>query len=171
MICSISGCGGRVEAKGLCDKHRTRLRRHGDPTILKTREKGTGSIDSRGAIIFEVNGKRKSEYVLAVERAIGHALKAGQVVHHADSNPANNANSNLVVCPDNAYHRLLHKRMNALAACGNANWVKCKVCHHYDDEANLSIGAGGRYHKTCWARYARERKEKRGLGLPVMAAI
>ena len=30
-LCSIEGCGGKIEARGFCDKHYTRLKRHGDP--------------------------------------------------------------------------------------------------------------------------------------------
>lgn len=35
MQCSISDCKNKSVAKGLCDKHRLRLRRHGDPTVTK----------------------------------------------------------------------------------------------------------------------------------------
>lgn len=36
MICSISGCGGPVRARGWCSKHYQRWRNHGDPlTMLK----------------------------------------------------------------------------------------------------------------------------------------
>ncbi len=35
MICSIQECNGKVVSKGLCDKHRTRLKRYGDPNYVK----------------------------------------------------------------------------------------------------------------------------------------
>jgi hypothetical protein len=45
--CSIDGCTGKFVARGLCDRHYRRLRRHGDPTIitLNLDHDGTCSID------------------------------------------------------------------------------------------------------------------------------
>jgi hypothetical protein len=34
MTCSVDGCDGKVVARGLCDKHRIRLRVHGDTGIV-----------------------------------------------------------------------------------------------------------------------------------------
>jgi hypothetical protein len=33
--CSVAECGGKVLARGLCDKHYRRWRRHGDPNIYR----------------------------------------------------------------------------------------------------------------------------------------
>lgn len=46
-----------------------------------------------------------------VARVLGYALPRKAQVHHVDENPRNNANTNLVVCEDAAYHKLLHRRM------------------------------------------------------------
>lgn len=35
MPCSVDGCDGKVVAKGLCDKHRIRLRVYGDVNFVK----------------------------------------------------------------------------------------------------------------------------------------
>jgi len=45
------------------------------------------------------------------EQALGKPLPKGALVHHADGNALNNDPENLVICPDNAYHNLLHKRL------------------------------------------------------------
>ena len=53
------------------------------------------------------------EHVVVAERALGKHLPAGAVVHHVDVNRRNNAPTNLVICQDAAYHKLLHARLNA----------------------------------------------------------
>jgi hypothetical protein len=58
------------------------------------------------------------EHILVAEKALGHLLPPGAVVHHIDENRGNNANDNLVVCQDREYHNQLHKRMRRLAANG-----------------------------------------------------
>ena len=101
---------------------------------------------------------------LVVEKAMGKPLRAGTVVHHVNGDEADFSNSNLVVCPNNAYHRLLHIRTEALDACGNANWRKCVYCGEYDDPANM-YGSEKRSHSvlTCYHRACRrEIRRQRG---------
>jgi len=58
---------------------------------------------------------------IIVERVLGKPLPDGAQVHHVDGNKRNNAHSNLVVCHDAAYHRLLHYRLRVRRAGGNPN--------------------------------------------------
>lgn len=102
------------------------------------------------------------EHVLIAERAMGKPLPAKAEVHHVDESKGNNVPSNLVICQDHAYHRLLHVRMRALDACGNANWRKCTFCKRYDDPAAMTANRWSFYHAACHAtyqctRYQRER--------------
>jgi hypothetical protein len=70
-----------------------------------------------------------SEHILVAEQALGRLLPIGAVVHHHDRNPRNNANRNLVICQDSAYHALLHLRMRVLAAGGDPNTQRvCGTC-------------------------------------------
>lgn len=53
---------------------------------------------------------------------------------------------------------LLHVRMQALNACGNANYRKCNICKIYDDTASMSTAKNGNgqpryWHKKCAAEY------------------
>ena len=91
---------------------------------------------------------------LVAEKALGRFLPPGVEVHHVDERGNNNANSNLVICQDSEYHKLLHTRMRALAICGNPNWRKCRYCEKYDDPANLLNYAKNYYnHRSCIKAY------------------
>ena len=92
------------------------------------------------------------EYRLEVEKAIGRYLKPEEQVHHhynADGSVT------LVLCPDQAYHRLLHRREEALRYCGHADWRKCVLCKQYDDPKNMCINQN-KYHKQCNTAYHRK---------------
>jgi hypothetical protein len=79
------------------------------------------------------------EHIVIAEQALGHYLMAPAQVHHIDENPLNNDPSNLVICQDQAYHKLLHRRMDALRATGNPNALTCNVCGQYDLPENMRV--------------------------------
>lgn len=116
------------------------------PKRYKRRSNGHGSSD---------------EHVMIVEQILGKKLPTTVVIHHIDGNRLNNSKDNLVVCQDQAYHKLLHTRTKALDACGNANWRKCWVCKKYCDKTELinkvaktnQNGEGTWMHRTCEQAY------------------
>lgn len=149
--CTVEGCDQPHDAKGLCRAHYRRWRRHGDPLTRKQASPGSGWIQ-RGYKYFTVSGKNTREHAVIAERALGKPLPPVAVVHHVDGNRANNRPTNLVICPDNAYHRLLHVRIDALAASGHADWRKCSYCGTYDDPLNMRGEKCGRFvHRSCSA--------------------
>ena len=95
-------------------------------------------------------------YILVAEKALGKYLPLDAVVHHVDGNPTNDHPTNLVVCEDKSYHRLLHCRQRAHRESGNANWRLCYICHTYDAPENLKLNPASRasYHRTCDAQRA-----------------
>ncbi len=90
---------------------------------------------------------------LRAERALGKPLPAGAVVHHADGSRSEDAP--LVICQDQAYHRLLHARMRVKALGGNPNTEKicstCKMPKPFELFAERQIGYMGRQSrcKSC----------------------
>ena len=130
------------------------------------RAKGQGTFD-KGYKITIRDGVRVREHVEVAERAIGRKLPLGAIVHHHDENTSNNVPSNLVICPDIAYHKLLHRRMRALAASGDANNRICSFCKRWDSPLNLREGTGGgnrrwTYHVECRKAYRMQKATVEG---------
>ena len=79
----------------------------------------------------------KHVHRIVAERALGRPLEPRMVVHHVDEDKTNNVGANLVICPDRHYHWMLHKRLAALEATGDANAQRCEHCGKWDDPENL----------------------------------
>jgi len=105
----------------------------------------------RRPLLVKHRGERVPPYVPIAEKALGRRLPKGAEVHHIDENPFNNEPTNLVICPDAAYHKLLHQRQRAFNACGKYHWRKCQFCGQYDDPENLWLSRKKAYHRHCAA--------------------
>lgn len=158
--CSVDGCIKPVQARGMCNQHYHNNLRHGTPVVSKPRApRGSASPRPDGYMrLTTADGRRTFEHILVAERALGKRLPKGAIVHHVDENPGNNIPTNLVICPDQAYHKLLHLRMEARDACGNPNYRKCKFCKQYDDPSNLVFYRGKTTISPHHAQCAREAK-------------
>lgn len=73
--------------------------------------RGNRREDSGYITISVGKNRRKKEHVLIAEKALGRAIKKGEVVHHINGNPLDNRNENLLICSV-SYHTALHWRMN-----------------------------------------------------------
>jgi hypothetical protein len=86
-------------------------------------------------------------------------LPEGAVVHHVDENGLNNKNNNLVICENESYHKLLHKRKRAFDSCGHANWIRCSFCKQYDAKENMYLfKEDSGYHRQCANKYKRDKR-------------
>lgn len=156
--CVVAECGRPHFGKGLCGRHYQRLRKTG------TLAERTVGPNTRYRKAFGTN-----EHVIIAARALGRDLPKGSRVHHVDNNGRNNKPSNLVICPDQAYHAILHARQRALDACGNASFRKCSICRKWGDPQLMYIrhDGKGQWHRACGntARHARKRKHRPTKGV------
>jgi hypothetical protein len=115
-FCKVKDCyRDRRTIEGYCTMHHLRVARYGREHRIKT-EDGLGGLDSNGYYVRTVDGVRVYEHILLAERALGKPLPPKAVVHHMNGDKADNYTPfNLVICPDQAYHLLLHRRMKELA--------------------------------------------------------
>lgn len=90
-------------------------------------------------------------HIQIAERALGKPLPAGAVVHHIDLNPRNNSTNNLVVCPSQKYHFLLHRRQRALNAGYPAHYLRCNACKQYGNPTEMYVyeKKGSAVHVSC----------------------
>ncbi len=126
------------------------------------RIRGTGTLDDKGYVwMYKKGNKKIQEHTLLVERALGKSLPAEAEIHHLDGNPSNNNPTNLVICPNRAYHMLLHQRMRALEMCGKADYIKCCFCKQYDAPENIKRAKRNNFHRNCYNMYHQNWMEKK----------
>ena len=156
--CSVDGCASIAAVKGLCTAHYLRMYRHGRTEAIR-RPKGEGTIDQYGyRLLTDPDGRQRREHVMVAEKALGRPLPEGAVVHHVDGDKLNNAGSNLVICPDDTYHKMLHVRERALDACGDPNKRKCKFCKEHDSVSNMKLASRSYYHQHCQSAHDKARR-------------
>lgn len=138
-------CGCGQEAGTWTRTDRSRGRVAGEPRRFIQGHNWRGAAQPRVRI--------PEEYTRIAERALGKSLPPGALVHHVNGDPLDNRNSNLVICQDTAYHSLLHRRTDALKACGHADWNKCKHCQQWGSDVVRAKSSN--YHRSCEAAYCK----------------
>lgn len=129
-----------------------------------------GRVIKRGYFLIFMPGhphREKHGYIyesrMIAEKTIGKILPLSAIFHHIDCAKGQINSNGIIVCQNRAYHRLLHKRINAYKASGHANWLKCPYCRKHDDPQNmrmknLASGYLVGIHNECQNAY---RKQKR----------
>jgi len=159
-VCSIESCTSDRYCKSFCTKHYQRFKKWGDPEAL---HEFTGCVNAGGYHEIFKKGRMMLTHRIIASHALGRRLKGSEVVHHVDEDKLNNANNNLVICPGRAYHALLHQRLRAYEATGDANRRKCQFCKAYDmpEKLETPAGRGVAYHKACYNQRQRENRTRR----------
>lgn len=165
-VCAVDGCGRFVQWRQWCCTHYARWLRTGiaGGAIKPLGPRGAGHLNKQGRVMMDVGGKKVMQHTVIATQALGKPMPPGAVVHHIDQNPSNNHPSNLVICPNEAYHKLLHQRQRAFDASGHYHWRRCTLCKQYDDPANdMWISRKKAHHRACdnarAAAYKAQRKE------------
>jgi len=148
-ICKAPNCDRISRANGACNMHHLRMRDHGSYEDPRKRK---GSFIN-GYLRHSINNRIVGAHVLVAEKAIGRRLPKGAVVHHVNNNKLDNRPENLVICPNNGYHSLIHARANAQNACGNPDFRKCGRCKRYDNPALMNRDGKNSAHKGSCRNY------------------
>lgn len=165
QVCAFDGCDRAAIAKGLCTRHYQKQRLYGTPAGRPVEAKGY--VDDMGYRMLSIGGRKVREHVLVVERVLGRQLPKGPVIHHLNEVKTDNRHENLLVCQDEAYHQLIHRRTRAYDACGNANARQCQFCKQWSapDRITVNPANSAAFHQGCRsadrrAKYAERKHAK-----------
>lgn len=150
--------------------HRTRIQPKGE----KSHAWKGGIIQKKGRHLTYMPEHARANSIgyvpcsfLIIEKAINKIVPITAVIHHHDSNKGNDENTNLVVCENDGYHKLLHQRKRAHDVCGQPHWRKCTLCKQYDKPENLYIYQGNPKGGSIYHRKCKSEKQKRAYKLAV----
>lgn len=118
-FCAVINCLNLSIANELCTVHYARKFRHGD-TNSRQPFRGKGVVHEGKYIRKHITGRGYVfEHVLLAEKALGKLLPSNAVVHHMNEKSWDNKTLyNLIVCENQSYHMLLHKRMKEFVQFG-----------------------------------------------------
>jgi len=162
QLCAC-GCGKQTEFAKIND--RKRGVKKGDPNRYLHGHycKGRPRLDvvKRYRLVSLSATERILLHRQRAEKALGKPLPAGAIVHHADGTKSDHAP--LVICPDDAYHMLLHRRMRIKSAGGDPNCdlicSKCKAVKHNTmfHLNQMNVTGHNRWCKSCVSEYDKAR--------------
>lgn len=93
------------------------------------------------------------EHILVAERALGHVLPRGAIVHHVNENPLDNRPSNLAILPSRGYHMALHARLRVLKAGGHPHRDQiCSRCKGIKPKTEFPAIPRDRERSSVWCR-------------------
>lgn len=164
LPCCVCGKQSIRGVRGMCTACYQRWLPKNRAQVKPRAKYGKGTVNDSGYRVHCKNGIDVREHIAMAEAALGKPLPSKAVVHHVDCDRLNNKPENLVICPDPAYHMLIHTRMKALDAFGDANARKCCRCGTYDLKTNLAVSASQYFHQACQTAYniaAQKRRQQR----------
>lgn len=114
--CKIDNCNNLSSRKsGLCLDHYKQswyLQKVGRTALIERTSQEKWVNVGTGYIMVKQDGRLTYEHIVLAEKALGKPLPKGAIVHHMNQNRSDNYTPfNLVICPSQEYHLLLHRRM------------------------------------------------------------
>jgi hypothetical protein len=111
-----------------------------------------------------LDGERRREYRVRVERALGRRLKRTECVHH-------HSEQQLVACQDQGYHLFLHARTRVVQAGGDPNTQRmcgrCQTVKNIQDFSPRAHNPRSYECKACRRQYELRRYyERQGRTAP-----
>jgi len=150
--CAIPGCEVILNEKAgrICQKHRSRFRRHGDYDISPNwpnLKAGIPSLSPLGYYRITINGKRIMYHRYIMEQHLGRKLYPSERVHHINGDTADNNIENLELFANHSEHQ---------SKCHPNSWKSRKKYPPYDSNTigkileRLSISSCGRGKKPIF---------------------
>ena len=117
-ICCTEDCSEVTFSKsGICTKHYKQqwyLKSVGRTELTQRTSEERWINMATGYVMVKHNDKLDYEHRVLAEKALGKPLPPKAIVHHTGARDDNYGLFKLVICPDQEYHALLHKRMREL---------------------------------------------------------
>lgn len=116
--CLVEDCDTLTSRKsGLCTDHYKQkwyLNKVGRTELIVRTSQERWIHTSYGYVMIKVDNKLVYEHRILAEKALGKPLPKGAVIHHTGKTGDNHGPFKLVICPNQEYHFLLHKRAKEL---------------------------------------------------------
>lgn len=110
-IAAAIGAGSAELVRSALKRMGVQMRKRGAASGTENHQyKGGKGVTKDGYVTIRGKQNPPMEHRVIAEKALGKKLPKGVIVHHVDTDRANNANTNLVICTS-AYHAELHERM------------------------------------------------------------
>jgi HNH endonuclease len=120
-------CLRKHYAKGLCERHYHRWKKHGSPAItLRDFDKGY-YLNKQGYKILYINGRNVPEHRYLMEQHLGRPLLPSECVHHHNGIRHDNRIENLVVLPVRE-HLIHHHEQGDMKRPYRYTMVPCLAC-------------------------------------------
>lgn len=116
------------------------------------------SINTQGYEVYNT----KYVHRMVAEKALGRELRGKELVHHIDGNRSNNCNKNLVICPNDAYHLLIHARQRIVDLGGHPDrhaYCSYHKCLHKVSAFSTRSDTWNKLHNMCRAATNKYRKQ------------
>lgn len=128
--CAWAACNRPVRYASFCERH-----------LQDDYAQGTAPKLSEHGYILTKTGRLLHRDV--AEAALGKHLPPRAVVHHVNQIKTDNRPENLVICPDNDYHAVIHQRTRAYEVTGHASWQFCWRCRNWSPPERMTVRADG----------------------------
>lgn len=90
------------------------LKSQGRTELIERTSKERWIHSKNGYVMIKINGELVYEHRVLAEKALGKPLPPKAIVHHTKAPDDNHGYFKLVICPDQDYHLLLHRRAREL---------------------------------------------------------
>lgn len=136
-LCCVPGCGRVYSKMSMCSMHYQRTRKYGSPHTNYRPSNPDGYVGAGGYVVICRDGRKQYKHKYLAEKALGRPLPKGAVIHHVTEDRTDNDGPfKLIVCPNRAYHDLIHRLMREKRISFKTGWPNGPVSPSTAPRAN-----------------------------------